>query len=324
MLAQQKSQEELQRRNVQLHCEYSKKIDNLVTVVKKMEETFMTQQQCHEELQSRNVHLHHEYSQKIDNLVSVIKDCQEELQIRNVEVNKISAVLEKTEDLPDTPACVNISTDTINEQVTCKSIPRHEHMKTSVETQHNEHDMHSSDENHTIKFWVVGSSIVKDLRKNLIYKYKKTNITTLRDKTVYGASEFLMSGKLKANNIAYQVGSNDLEDSTAGEVVNSIKRLVLDTQRLVPGNNIIINGILPRFYRNLQQRKQYETKRIKCNCMLSELCDSYGLKFVNHENLTQIHFEDGIHLSHDGGIAQYVRNLKEVVNPLLGITNAIS
>ena len=76
---------------------------------------------------------------------------------------------------------------------------------------------------------------------------------------MYGASEFLMSGNLKANNIAYQVGSSDLEDSTAEEVVNSIKRLVLDTQRLVPGNNIIINGILPRFHRNLQQRKQYET-----------------------------------------------------------------
>jgi hypothetical protein len=188
----------------------------------------------------------------------VIKDCQEELQTRNVEVNEISAALEKTEDLPDKPACVNISTATINEQVTCKNIPRHEDMKTSVETQHNEHDMHSSDENHTIKFWVVGSSIAKDLRKNRIYKYKKTNITT-HDKTVYGASEFLMSGKLKANNIAYQVGSSDLEDSTADKVVNSIKRLVLDTQRLVPGNNIIINGILPRFHRNLQQRKQYET-----------------------------------------------------------------
>lgn len=38
-------------------------------------------------------------------------------------------------------------------------------MKTSVETQHNERDMGSSDENHTIKFWVVGSSIVKDLQK---------------------------------------------------------------------------------------------------------------------------------------------------------------
>lgn len=44
-----------------------------------------------------------------------------------------------------------------------------------------------------------------------------------------GASEFLMSGKLKANNIAYQVGSNDLDDSTTEEVVNSIKRLALDT-----------------------------------------------------------------------------------------------
>lgn len=55
-----------------------------------------------------------------------------------------------------------------------------------------------------------------------------------------GASEFLMSGKLKANNIAYQVGSNDLEDSTTEEVVNSIKTCI--GYRLVPGNNIIIQG----------------------------------------------------------------------------------
>ena len=33
------------------------------------------------------------------------------------------------------------------------------------------------------------------------------------------------------------------------------------------------------------------------------------------------HFEDEIHLSHNGGIAQYVRNLKEVANPLLGVAN---
>jgi hypothetical protein len=45
MLAQQKSQEELQSRNVQLHCEYSKNIDNLVSVVKQMEDKLMTQQQ---------------------------------------------------------------------------------------------------------------------------------------------------------------------------------------------------------------------------------------------------------------------------------------
>lgn len=40
-----------------------------------------------------------------------------------------------------------------------------------------------------------------------------------------------------------------------------------------------------------------------------------------HENLSQIHFIDGIHLSSDGGIAQYVCNLKEVINPLLGVKN---
>ena len=60
-------------------------------------------------------------------------------------------------------------------------------------------------------------------------------------------------------------------------------------------------------------------KRTTCNKLIYDLCDRYGAKYIYHENLSQIHFIDGIHLSSDGGIAQYVRNLKEVINPLLGV-----
>ncbi|CAG2251087.1 unnamed protein product [Mytilus edulis] len=165
------------------------------------------------------------------------------------------------------------------------------------------------------------SSVVKDLRKNRIYRYKKTNITTLHDKTIRGASEFLLTGKLKANNIAFQVGSNDLEESTPEDVAKNMERLILDTQRLVPGSNIIINAILPRFYRNAHSSKTYESKRSKCNSMLSDLCNEYSLKFVKHENFVQFHFTDGIHLNQNDGIPLYVRNLKHVVNPLLGVIN---
>ncbi|CAC5417376.1 unnamed protein product [Mytilus coruscus] len=52
-----------------------------------------------------------------------------------------------------------------------------------------------------------------------------------------------------------------------------------------------------------------------------KLCTEYGLKFVKHENFGQFHFADGIHLTHDNGIPLYVRYLKHVVNPLLGVIN---
>ena len=38
-----------------------------------------------------------------------------------------------------------------------------------------------------------------------------------------------------------------------------------------------------------------------------------------HTNPSHIHFGDGVHLSNDGGIALYVRKLKEIFNPLLGV-----
>ena len=154
-----------------------------------------------------------------------------------------------------------------------------------------------------------------------MYKYKKVNIKTLRDKTIRGAQEFLESGHINAENILYQVGSNDLEECEPTEVVKNMEKLIIDTQRQIPGSNIIISSILPCFYRNQMHRREYETKRIKCNKQLSNLCDQYGLKYVSHNNLRQIHFEDGIHLSKDGGISLYVRNLKNVLNPLLGVKN---
>lgn len=44
--------------------------------------------------------------------------------------------------------------------------------------------------------WIIGSSIVKDLDGRRMYKSKITRINTLRDKTVYGAAQFI---KLEKN-----------------------------------------------------------------------------------------------------------------------------
>lgn len=36
--------------------------------------------------------------------------------------------------------------------------------------------------------WIVGSSVVKELKRKLMYRFKRVNITTLHDKTIRGAS----------------------------------------------------------------------------------------------------------------------------------------
>lgn len=108
-----------------------------------------------------------------------------------------------------------------------------------------------------------------------MYRFKRVNITTLHDKTIRGASEFLESEKLDSANIVYQIGSNDLEESEPEEVADSMEKLQLDTQRLLPESRIIISEILPRFYKNQVSRRNYERKRVECNQLIFNLCDRY-------------------------------------------------
>ncbi|VDI50342.1 Hypothetical predicted protein [Mytilus galloprovincialis] len=65
--------------------------------------------------------------------------------------------------------------------------------------------------------WIIGSSIIKDLDAKKMYQYKRVKVTTLHDKTVFGATKFIASGKVKAKNIVFQIGSNDIEERQADQ-----------------------------------------------------------------------------------------------------------
>ncbi|CAG2185067.1 unnamed protein product [Mytilus edulis] len=343
----------LENKLIDCHLQYSEKIDHLATLIIIMEEKLILQAKEQEELRNKNMELS-KINKRLANIEEHINKNSIDIarttntieksvsDIRNPAYDKEQS--EKLSNIQDTltkveKLCATVSTNTVedqqkeknqiydkpstnqsHEQITTRSKQRRDNFQVT-ETRDQDQSKNNPKESHSINLWIVGSSVVKDLRKNRIYRYKKTNITTLHDKTIRGASEFLLTGKLKANNIAFQVGSNDLEESTPEDVAKNMERLILDTQRLVPGSNIIINAILPRFYRNAHSSKTYESKRSKCNSMLSDLCNEYSLKFVKHENFVQFHFTDGIHLNQNDGIPLYVRNLKHVVNPLLGVIN---
>jgi hypothetical protein len=50
-----------------------------------------------------------------------------------------------------------------------------------------------------------------------------------------------------------------------------------------------------------------------------ELSNNYSIRLVTHQNISQIHYLDGIHLTTDSGTAQYVTNIKEIVNTILDV-----
>jgi hypothetical protein len=60
-------------------------------------------------------------------------------------------------------------------------------------------------------------------------------VTTLLDKTVNGAKNYILTGKVKAKIILFQIGSNDLNKMSLSEVRHEIEDLVNTCQSQMPG-----------------------------------------------------------------------------------------
>ncbi|CAC5415259.1 CEL [Mytilus coruscus] len=145
-----------------------------------------------------------------------------------------------------------------------------------------------------------GSSIVNDLNGRRIYRNKITRINTLRDKTVYGASQFIKFGKVSAKNVLFQKGSNDLETKGPDEVLQEVEHLVDITQKILPETKIILAEILPRFLRDRNQSKEFEQKRLQFNTLLKDYCFDKHIHLVEYSNMRTTDYTDGIHLNEVG------------------------
>lgn len=323
------------------HMMYNKKIESLEKNVRDMKTTIETLKQNKEPTYN---------TEKIDNLTTVTNHVVEK-------VNSVGEMCEKMKENLGNSAdkqryiqeqmktvetiCKQIKSDNEMPLHNTRSLQRDKSQisnENNFKTRQTSYDEHNSNVEQTEQrsqksaedeelieqfggnhFWLIGTSLVKDLQPKLIYRFKKTRITTLRDKTTFGAQKLIESETIKAKIVAFQVGSNDLEESNPNKVAADIEELIKTTKNKIPGCNIIINELLPRYYLNIQSRNEYERKRIQCNLHLAEICDRYDAKYVTHQNISQIHFSDGIHLNHEGGTSQYVRNLKQIVNPLVGV-----
>ncbi|CAG2226232.1 unnamed protein product [Mytilus edulis] len=152
-----------------------------------------------------------------------------------------------------------------------------------------------------------------------MYRNRAVKITTLYDKTIYGATQFLKSGKVKAKNVMFQIGSNDLDTKEAEEVLLEIEKLVDETKKILPKSTIVIGELLPRYYKDHRLSLKYENKRAVYNSIVKEFCNEKSIEFVTYANLKFIDFYDGVHAS-ETGVKIIVSNMKKVFNTLLGIT----
>ncbi|CAG2234413.1 unnamed protein product [Mytilus edulis] len=145
----------------------------------------------------------------------------------------------------------------------------------------------------------------KDLEPRIIYRNEHVKINTLKEKTIKGARSFIQSqsNKTPINNVVIQVGSNDLDlEDSIDQVILPFMELLKETKESMPPDcNIFVGEILPRFYQNRTETRKFT--------------------IIRQKNLTRNDFMDGIHLSLEKGVPTYVRNLKEILNPILGISS---
>lgn len=158
----------------------------------------------------------------------------------------------------------------------------------------------------------------RERKQNVQYNNKKVRITTLYDKTIYGATQLMKSGKIDAKNVMFQVGSNDLETKKPDDIMDELHKLIQTTKEVLPNSSITLGQIIPRFYRERRMSTEFEQKRLILNNLIIEYCKEVDISCVEYVNMNNVDYIDGIHLN-SYGVGILVRCLKKVLSPKLGV-----
>ena len=112
------------------------------------------------------------------------------------------------------------------------------------------------------------------------------------------------------------VGSNDLESKTPDEVIQELEDLISELKRELPNLKLIIAEILSRCYKKTSS--EFDEKILLYSSLLKNFCFDINAEYVHCEQMSSDDLYDGIHLN-EYGIKLYVKCVKKVLNPLLGV-----
>ena len=85
-------------------------------------------------------------------------------------------------------------------------------------------------------FWLVGSSIVRDLIPNFNLQIQKNKSYHIKRQNNIRATEFLKLGK---------ISTNDLEEKSPEEAMREMESLILSKQKTLPKSEIVIKFMKP-------------------------------------------------------------------------------
>ena len=128
--------------------------------------------------------------------------------------------------------------------------------------------LHNDDK---VDILIVGTSIIKDINPDRMYRDETVKKHILEQKTIAGAKRYISNLTGRFGTILLQVGSNELEHNSTETVQTGISEIVETLNTKVPQTRILVLGILPRWKRSAQEGMNYKRKKNELN---SELKDS--------------------------------------------------
>ena len=125
--------------------------------------------------------------------------------------------------------------------------------------------LHNDDK---VDILIIGTSIIKDIDPERMYRDKTVKKHILEQKTIAVAKRYISNLTGKFGTILLQVGSSDLEHNSTETVQTGISEIVEILNTKLPQTRILVSGILPRWTRSAQEGMNYKRKKSKLNSEL--------------------------------------------------------
>ncbi|CAG2205614.1 unnamed protein product [Mytilus edulis] len=282
----------------QRNCECKKDIDKIKETLHKMELLFIEKFQTIDkvnELANKLISLemsNNNMCHKITEMSTITKGIKSEMNIISEKVEKEHKETRKLTEKNISKAVDNITMETQK----C--------IKEKCEI------MLTTQDKNTAKILHSTEKIDETCLTEIIDKLEKSDKFKTKEKT-----------ELPEHKIERIENINRLNSSKSKEPLRNIDVLIIGTSVIFMELLKVTKESMPRFYQNRTETRKFDEKRLDFNKILENHTEEYGFTIIRQKNLTRNDFMDGIHLSLEKGVPTYVRNLKEILNPILGISS---
>lgn len=170
---------------------------------------------------------------------------------------------------------------------------------------------------------ILGDSNVQKIAGEKMYRYKQVEVVSLPEqkKNIKGAIEFMKSYTKSPRVIILHIAGNTLYHSSAEETVFEMHNLIEQCMEKYPEAKVVQSEAIGRWCGSSRFTDIYCHKVNNFNRIMRDIMQDDSL-LITHPSLndpwSNMFIDDGIHLSR-GGLLEFIRDMKFISNPHLGM-----